>query len=31
MAPMPPPPSVPSPDNSHLVGTIEAMLAAMQQ
>ena len=31
MAPRPPPPPIPNPDSSHLVGTIEAMLAAMQQ
>jgi len=31
MAPRPPPPPIPNPGNSHLVGTIEAMIAAMQQ
>jgi len=31
MAPRPPPPPVPNPDNPHLVGAIEAMIAAMQQ
>jgi len=31
MAPRPPPPPIPNPDNSHLVGTIEAMIAVMQQ
>jgi len=31
MAPRPPPPPIPNPDSSHLVGTIDAMLAAMQQ
>jgi len=31
MAPRPPPPPLPNPDNSHLVGTIEAMIVAMQQ
>jgi len=31
MAPRPPPPPLPNPDSSHLVGTIEAMLVAMQQ
>jgi len=30
MAPRPPPP-IPNPDNPHLVGAIEAMIAAMQQ
>jgi len=29
MAPRPPPPPVPNPDNPHLVGAIEAMIAAM--
>jgi len=31
MAPRPPHPPIPNPDSSHLVGTIEAMLSAMQQ
>jgi len=31
MAPRPPPPPIPNPDNSHLVGAIEAMIATMQQ
>ena len=31
MAPRPPPPPAPNPDNLHLVGAIEAMIAAMQQ
>jgi len=31
MAHRPPPPPIPNPDSSHLVGTIEAMLAVMQQ
>jgi len=31
MAPRPPPPPIPNPDNPHLVGAIEAMIAAMQQ
>jgi len=31
MAPRLPPPPLPNLDNSHLVGTIEAMIAAMQQ
>ena len=30
-APRPPPPPIPNLDSSHLVGTIEAMLATMQQ
>jgi len=31
MAPKPPPPPIPNLDNPHLVGAIEAMIAAMQQ
>jgi len=31
MALGPPPPPLPNPDSSHLVGTIEAMLETMQQ
>jgi len=31
MAPRHHPPPIPSPDNPHLVGAIEAMIAAMQQ
>ncbi|XP_027912338.1 uncharacterized protein LOC114171654 [Vigna unguiculata] len=31
MAPRTPPPPIPNPDNPHLVGTIEAMIAVMQQ
>jgi len=31
MAPRPPSPPLPNPDNPHLVGAIEAMIAAMQQ
>jgi len=31
MAPRPAPPPVPNPNNPHLVGAIEAMIAAMQQ
>jgi len=30
MAPRPPPPPLPNLDNPHLVGAIEAMIAAMQ-
>jgi len=31
MAPRPPSPFLPNSDNPHLVGAIEAMIAAMQQ
>jgi len=31
MAPRPPPPPIPNPDNPHLVGAIEVMIADMQK